>query len=289
MKSPFVRIGALAVAVATIMSAGAALAQSAKPAPGQQQQGPVKLELVPLDANWTKACNKDPSGKEFCATTRFFGQTAQQPTLSIAIYQVTGEDKRFARFLLPVGLLLRPGFRLIVDKGDPIEGHYVVCFPNGCFGEAELNGSSLNAMKKASTVSIVTRNPANFEVTFVAPVKDFGAAFEGPAVDPKVLEQQNAELQKQLEEKARQQREQLEKQQSAAPASAPAPTPAKPCRLMASTSMTGYAACLAALRSIVLTGVVWIEIVRGFCASGTSRTRSMCSSPFSDAALTALT
>jgi hypothetical protein len=54
-------------------------------------------------------------------------------------------------------------------------------------------------------------------VTFNVPMKDFGTAFDGPAVDPKVLEQQQQELQKQLEEKAKQQREQLEKQQSAAP------------------------------------------------------------------------
>ncbi len=49
-------------------------------------------------------------------------------------------------------------------------------------------------------------------------MKDFAAAFDGPAVDPKVLEQQQQELQKQLEEKAKQQREQLEKQQSSTPA-----------------------------------------------------------------------
>jgi len=228
MISPIVRIGVLAFMAMTLMSADAALAQSAKPAApapgGQQQQGPVKLDLIALDANWTKACSKDPSGKEFCATTRFFGQTATQPTLSIAVYSVTGEDKRFARFLLPVGLLLRPGFRLTIDKGDPIDGHYVVCFPNGCFGEVEMSLANLNALKKGSLASITTRNTGNFEVTFSAPIKDFGAAFDGPAVDPKVIEQQNADLQKQLEEKARQQREQLEKQQSAAPA--PAATPA---------------------------------------------------------------
>jgi hypothetical protein len=80
-------------------------------------------------------------------------------------------------------------------------------------------------LKKGSTASIATRNSGNFEVTFNVPIKDFGAAFDGPAVDPKVIEQQNAELQKQLEEKARQQREQLEKQQSAAPAPTPAAKP----------------------------------------------------------------
>ena len=76
---------------------------------------------------------------------------------------------------------------------------------------------------------MIVRNQANIEVTFELPMKDFGTAFDGPAVDPKVLEQQSQELQKQLEEKARQQREKLEQQQSATPTPAPtaAPTPAK--------------------------------------------------------------
>ena len=94
----------------------------------------------------------------------------------------------------------------------------------------ERTGATLSALKKAQNAAIVVRNQANLEVTFNVPMKDFGAAFDGPAIDPKVLEQQNQELQRQLEEKARQQREQLEKQGAAPAPVAPAPavTPAKP-------------------------------------------------------------
>jgi invasion protein IalB len=231
MTFPFVRLGALAILGFGVLGAGAALAQTAKPAPGAPPQGGgVKLDLVPVDANWTKVCNKDPAGKENCVTGRVFGQSAQQPSLTVMIYQTSGEERRFARFNLPVGLLLRPGFRVIIDKGEPIEGHYVICFQGACIGEADLSAANLSALKKGSNMAIVTRNSSNYEVTFNAPVKEFGAAFDGPSVDPKVIEQQNAELQKQLEEKAKQQREMLEKQQSAAPAApaAPAATPAKP-------------------------------------------------------------
>lgn len=232
MTSPIVRFGASAVLGLGLLSAGAAFAQSAKPAapaaPGQQQPGAVKLDLVGVDPAWTKVCNKDPAGKDNCVTGRVFGQSAQQPSLTVMIYQAA-EDKRFARFNLPLGLMLRPGFRLVVDKGEPIEGHYVICFQGACIGEADLTAANMNALRKGSNLSIITRNSSNFEVTFNAPIKDFGAAFDGPSVDPKVIEQQNAELQKQLEEKARVQRETLEKQQgAAAPAPAPAPAPAAP-------------------------------------------------------------
>jgi invasion protein IalB len=238
MTSPFARIGALTVAAGLVLSAGGAFAQTTKPTPtpaapatpapaaAAPPSGPVKLVLIPMQAPWTKICGKDQgSGKEVCYTTRDFGQAADQPpTLAIAVYQMANEERRIARFLLPVGLLLKPGFRLVIDKAEPIDGRFAICFPNGCFAEAELNSTTLGALKKAQTASVTVRNQANLEVTFDLPMKDFATAFDGPAVDPKVLEQQNQELQKQLEEKARQQREKLEQQQSGAPT--PAPTPA---------------------------------------------------------------
>jgi invasion protein IalB len=251
MTFPFERRGALTLAAAAVLAASGATAQTTKPtptpsataapaapvgppapaAPAGAPPGPVKLDLTPMQAPWTKICGKDQnSGKEVCYTTRDFGQAADQPpTLAIAVYQMTNEDRRIARFLLPVGLLLRPGFRLVIDKGEPIDGKFAICFPNGCFAEADLNGKAIGDLKKAQTASVIVRNQANVEVTFNLPMKDFGAAFDGAPVDPKVLEQQNQELQKQLEQRAIQQRQKLEQQQStgAPPASAPT-APATP-------------------------------------------------------------
>ncbi|HYA71551.1 MAG TPA: invasion associated locus B family protein, partial [Roseiarcus sp.] len=148
MTSAFVRFGALTLAAGLVLAAGGAFAQATKPAapaaaapapapaapaPAAPPSGPVKLDLMPMQAPWTKICGKDQgSGKEVCYTTRDFGQAADQPpTLAIAIYQMANEERRIARFLLPVGLLLKPGFRLVIDKGEPIDGKFAICFPNG--------------------------------------------------------------------------------------------------------------------------------------------------------------
>jgi len=167
MISPFMRFGALALAAVTLLSADPALAQATKPAAPAAgappagspppQTGPIKLDLQPMQNPWTKICGKDSgSGKEVCYTTRDFGQAADQPpTLALAVYQISGNEKRMARFLLPVGLLLRPGFRLILDKGEPIEGRFAVCFPNGCFAEAELNDTTMAAFKKVASAAVV--------------------------------------------------------------------------------------------------------------------------------------
>jgi invasion protein IalB len=236
------RLGAATLACGLAIASGAALAQTtpkpaapaappAAAAPAAPPAGPLRLELQPMQSPWTKICGKDQgNNKEVCYTTRDFGQAADQPpTLAVAIYQMSGEDKRIARFLLPVALMLKPGFRLIIDKGEPIDGKFAICFPNGCFAEAELNGPMIASLKKAQVANIIVRNQANNEVTFTLPMKDFGAAFDGPAVDPQVLEKQNQELQRQLQEKAQKEREQLEKQSAQpAPQAAPAaPAPAK--------------------------------------------------------------
>lgn len=203
-------------------------APAAAPAPAAPvaaaPTGPVKIDLIGLQSPWTKICGRDQAAqKDVCYTTRDFGQSADQPpTLAIAIYQMSNEEKRIARLLLPVALLLKPGFRMIIDKGEPIPGQYALCFPNGCFAEAELNAASLAALKKAQSVSVMVKNQANLDVTFNIPMKDFAAAFDGPAVDPKTLEQQSQELQKQLEEKA--------KQQGGAAAPAPVAAPAAPAK-----------------------------------------------------------
>jgi len=250
MTFPFERRGVLMLAAAAVLAANGAMAQTTKPtpapsataapaapaapgtpaAPAAGPVGPVKLDLMPMQAPWTKICGKDQgSAKEVCYTTRDFGQAADQPpTLAIAVYQMANEDRRIARFLLPVGLLLRPGFRLVIDKGEPIDGKFAICFPNGCFAEADLNAKTIGDLKKAQIASVIVRNQANVEVTFNLPMKDFGAAFDGQAVDPKLLEQQNQELQKQLEERARLQRQKLEQQSTGAPPAGPAAAPTAP-------------------------------------------------------------
>ena len=235
MKSRLTRLGALAFA--TVFGASLALAQTPpKPTPGAAPASPqpIKLDLIPLQAPWTKVCQKDPSGaKEFCRTIRAFGQAADQPpTLAMAVDMLSGEDKKVIRMQLPEGLLLRPGFRLLIEKSEPIDGRYSICAGGSCFAEAEITTKGLDNLKKAQIASVVVRNQIGAEVTFNVPMHDFAAAIDGPAVDPKKIEEQNKALQDQLEKKGKEQREQIEKvtpaPSAAAPAS-PAPTPsAKP-------------------------------------------------------------
>ncbi len=236
-----IKLGTAAL-LATALIAGQALAQTAAPAApaqaaqGQQQNpnGPVKIDMqgVPK-TDWTKVCSKPQTGqKELCFTTRDFTTAPDQPPpVALAVYDVKGDENRILRALLPIGMLLKPGVRFIIDKGAPSEGSFEFCMPNGCFAEARVNGKVLDAMKKGTTLNIVAKGLANNEVTFALPLANFGKSFDGPAVPAEVIQKQQqemqAELQKQLQERAEAQRKAIEAQPTPAPA-APAAAPAKP-------------------------------------------------------------
>ena len=203
-----------ATAGCLMVAAGAAFAQTPKPAqqtpaPAQSQQqaapqGPMRVELNPTQTDWTKVCGHDNSAnKDVCYTTRDFGTQADQPpVLALAVYDIKGDDQKIVRFLMPVGLMLRPGFRFSVDKSATLEGGFEICFPNGCFAEVKVKAPTIDAMRKGQVVNVAVKNQVNNEVTFAVPVAGFGKAFDGPAIDPKVLEEQQKKLQDEMQKKA---------------------------------------------------------------------------------------
>jgi invasion protein IalB len=204
-------------------------AQQAAPPQPQAPQGPIKVDLVPTQNDWTKVCGRDQAAnKDICYTTRdFSAQTGQPPVLALAIYDIKGDDTRIVRLLVPVGLMLRPGFRFAIDKGATHDGAFEICFPNGCFAEAKVNGGIIDQIKKGSTLSVAVKNQVNNEVTFVIPLAGFGKSFDGPPIDPKVLEEQQKKLQEELQKRAEEERKRLEAAKPDATKAAPdQPAPA---------------------------------------------------------------
>jgi invasion protein IalB len=236
MRLQVMRSGAAALAMSVTL-AGAAVAQTqpAQPAapgaPGQPAPAPPsKVDLVSPEPQWAKFCAKQPAnGKDACATMRDFSTSADQPPMiSVNVFDVAGEERRKLRFLImPIGMMLKPGFRVVVDKNDAIEGRYDMCFPNACSAEIDIGAKTLETLKKGQNMAIVMRVPggdvSGRELTFNIPLKDLGPAFDGKPTDPKVLEQQRTALQQQLQKKAEEQRKVLEQQQSGAAPAAPAP------------------------------------------------------------------
>ena len=184
-------------------------APAAAPADGSQSN---KLGLLPTQKDWTKVCGKDQTAnKEVCYTTRdFSAEVGKPPVLALAVYDIKGDDTKVVRMLMPIGLMLRPGFRFAVDNGQPSEGAYEICFPNGCFAEAKVKTATVDSMKKASAMNVSVRNQGNAEVIFSVPMEGFGKAYDGAPVDPKVLQAQQQKLQAELQKRAEDEAKKLE-------------------------------------------------------------------------------
>lgn len=210
-------------------------AQPAQPAqPAQQPAGPtvVQLKAEPSQADWVKVCGKDEgANKEVCYTTRDFVTEQGNPVLAVAIYDVQGETTRIVRFLMPLGLLLRPGLRFGVDKNDPIAGQYAICFPNGCFAEAPVPEAFVTQLKRGNILNVSAQNQMAQEVTFAVPLAGFTKGFDGKPIDPEVLAQQQREQVEQarrMEEALQKRAEEARQRDTGAAAPAGVPAPAAP-------------------------------------------------------------
>lgn len=203
----------------------AAQAQNAAPQQAPADAGPsiVQLKAEPSQTDWTKVCGRDEgANKEICYTTRDFVTDQGQPVLAVAVYDVKGETTKIARFLMPLGLLLRPGLRFAVDKNEFVPGHYAICFPNGCFAEAPVPDAFINSLKKGNTLNISAQNQMGREVTFAVPLAGFSKSFDGKPIDPQALEEQQRKLQEALQKRSEELR-----QRSGQEATPAAPAPAQ--------------------------------------------------------------
>jgi invasion protein IalB len=193
--------------------AAPAPAQPAQPAQQPQNAGPmvVQVKAEPSQPEWTKVCGKDQgTGSEICYTTRDFVSDQGQPVLAMALYDVKGQQaQKIVRFVMPLGLLLQPGLRFTVDQGQPTAGRYVMCLPNGCFAEAQVKDDFIASLKKGANLNVSVQNQMGREITFAVPAAGFAKAFDGPPIDPKVLEEQQKKLQEELQKRSEELRKQL--------------------------------------------------------------------------------
>jgi invasion protein IalB len=189
-------------------------AQGAQPQQQQQQNaGPtvVQVKAEPSQPEWTKVCGTDQNTKtEICYTTRDFVSDQGQPVLALAVYDVKGQQpQKVVRFVMPLGLLLQPGLRFTVDQGQAVPGRYVMCLPNGCFAEAQVKDDFIASLKKGANLNVSVQNQMGREITFAVPAAGFGKSFDGPPIDPKVLEEQQKKLQEELQKKSEEMRQKM--------------------------------------------------------------------------------
>jgi invasion protein IalB len=180
----------------------------ATPPEGQQSQ-----TAVAIPTPWTKICSKDPqANKEICLVSQDLRADTGQFLASVAIREVQGDPKKQFIVAIPPGMQLQPGLRVVIDQATPLPAKYSICFPNACYGDMDIDADFVGKLKKGQALTVQTINQIGRTVNFTLVLKDFGKAYDGPSIDPKVVEEQRLKLQEELQKKAEEARKKLEGQ-----------------------------------------------------------------------------
>ncbi len=197
----------------------------------QQQQQQLPAAEIPqlVYSPWTKLCGPPPNApKENTKLVCFTGKDARtdsgMPVIAAALIEIEGEQAKSFRVTLPFGLAVSVGTRVIIDQNPPLQAPFITCAglnPNmGCFSQYEATPDFVSKLKKGQMLTIQAVTINQQVVSYPLSLADFAKANEGPATDPKVLEEQQKKLQDELQKRAKDAREKLEQQQGSPPAAA---------------------------------------------------------------------
>jgi invasion protein IalB len=135
----------------------------------------------------------------------------------VQVILIEDDPKKVMHLMLPPGLLLRPGTRMVIDNGQPDSGPFKVCYPNMCLAQYEISSDYVQRMKRGQQIVVSAMSGNGQMVSVPIPLEGFAKAHDGPATDPKVAEEQQKKLQAELQRRAEEQRNKIQPQPGGAP------------------------------------------------------------------------
>jgi invasion protein IalB len=191
-----------------LLPAAAAMAVGAAgvtPAQAQQDFG----------GGWNKFCSTDAQGRQGCSVVYQLLTESGQFVAQISVNQVTGQEQIIFSIWIRTNVLIEPGISVRVDQGTQGAIPYVLCDPNICIGEAQVDVNFVNSLKRGGTLMVSTVAPAadapegvrqqNYPIT----LRGFTAAYDGPGLTPAQAQARRDELNQALQDRAEQARQRL--------------------------------------------------------------------------------
>jgi invasion protein IalB len=149
---------------------------------------------APLNySKWTKAC-VDDRGSAACLTAREGRNERGQRMISVAVVDIK-EKPPVLRILLPLGVQLVHGTRIILDGGTPTQSSYLYCSANGCVSKYELSADFLKRMKTGKSLAVQAINSNGTPLTLPVPLTDLAAAYTGRPADISAIDRSQKAIQ----------------------------------------------------------------------------------------------
>jgi invasion protein IalB len=153
--------------------------QAAKPADEFAARGAREARAIKY-GDWQKFCFKPGGARMVCRTTISGSFETGQTAVRLYLTEGEGSDAARLQLFLPVGLYMRPGVKLTVDKGTAHTIPFSWCLTNTCIAGEVVSPALLHELEdgKSLTVEVVDTNM--LAVTTSLPLDTFAAARKGP-------------------------------------------------------------------------------------------------------------
>jgi invasion protein IalB len=205
------------VLLAALFAAPPGLAQDAAPqAEAPAAEAPAQTEGVP-QPDWEKVCGTVNEAQECHISRRRLAATGQ-PLAQVMV--IERPEKIHLQISVPPVALIQPGIKVAIDNGEPVTVRYAACVPSECIAMGEINKEFIDKLKRGGTLLVSMLNPQGKTISFDISLKGFTASYDGPGIDPAVVQERQQRLEDELKRKADEARQQLldaqQQQQSSA-------------------------------------------------------------------------
>jgi len=189
-----VSLGAIATAFLVVGTASIAIAQQPPPRAAPAPSAPQGQDADLIYSPWAKFCGKgQDNAKEVpvCITGTESRTATGLPVTAVALIEADGDPNKHLRVTVPNPVQLQFGARIFVDKDQPQASSFFTCIVSGCLADYSAPPELVAKMKSGQVLTIQAINLAGQEISYAIPLADFKKANEGPASDPKVIQEQN--------------------------------------------------------------------------------------------------
>ena len=171
-------------AVIALLAADRAYAQAAPPAVPKSSsdefaaRGPREARAIKY-GDWQKICFKPGGAKMVCRTTISGTFETGQTAVRVYLTEREGDGTARLQLFLPVGLYMKPGAELTVDKGTAHKIPYTWCLTNTCIAADLASPALLREMDNGKNLTVEVVDTNLLAVTTSLPLQQFAAVRKG--------------------------------------------------------------------------------------------------------------
>ena len=140
--------------------------------------GPREARAIKY-GDWQKICFKPGGAKMVCRTTISGTFETGQVAVRIYVTEREGDATTRLQLFLPVGLYMKPGAKLTVDKGTAHKIPYTWCLTNTCIAADLASPALLREMDNGKNLTVEVVDTNLLAVTTSLPLQQFAAVRKG--------------------------------------------------------------------------------------------------------------